>query len=1080
MKKLSLLLFASLCFVGSMLAQRTVSGTLTDQGGEPLIGANVIVKGTTAGTITDFDGSYSVSVPDGSTTLVFSYAGFTTQEVNIDGRSVINAVLSEGLELDEIVVTGLGIKKEKKALGYAVTTIGSGDINLRAEADVGRVLRGKVPGVDISQTSGLAGSGTNIIIRGYSSITGTNQPLFVVDGVPFNSDTNNDRSFASGGATASSRFLDLDPNNIAEVSVLKGLSATVLYGEAGRNGVVLVTTKSGNSGNIDQKMEVTIDQSVFATQAASAPDDQDRWGNGFHNFASGAFSNWGAGMTPELREPNDGVAADGTVAHPYDRSALRAVFPQYIGARHNYVAYDNLQNFFGTGLTNNTSVNVSNRLSDGTSINFNYGYRDEDGFVPLSNYTKHNFSLGATTELGNGIRYNGTFNFILSDRTAPPTGVSFSSNPTGASLFSNIYYVPRSVDLWGWEYNNPADNTPVFYRPDIQNPRWTLDNTYDNEKVSRIFATSSFSKDITDFLSITYRLGLDRFNTLSEYGINKNGVQVPLGQLVNNNRTNTIINHDFLATYDTNLTSDLTLDGVVGFNIRADRFELINTSSSDQLVFGNFQHDNFVQTTANTFVRAENLLGLFATASLGYKNYLYVNFQGRNDWTSTLEMGNNTIFYPSASVSFIPTDAFEGLQNNNLVNFLKLRMGYGTSAGYPNPYQTRGFLGSSTRAFTSPTGGVINTNTVANRIGNPDLRPEIHRELEFGLEGQFIDNRIGIDLSLYNKNSSNLIIDLDLDPSTGYTATTVNVAEVRNRGIELGVNITPIRTKDVIWRLNANYTRNQPLIRALSPSVSQFPFAGYTNLGNFAIAPLEITGDVDPADYPDAVEENGFLYFPYGIIQGVPTLRNENGDLLVTSAGTYQSDPNLGVLGNPNPDYILNGGTEISVKGITLNALFSFSKGGVIFATTPSTLMGRGILQETDFDRYVPVIAPGVLPNGDGTYRPNDIQITSTQHYWINGGVFQDEMRMYDATYLKLRELSLSYDIPKSVLNATPFGAIRLQLSGQNLWFDAFGFPDGANFDPEVLGLGVGNGRGFELMNVPTARQFGGSVRVTF
>ncbi|HRF37157.1 MAG TPA: carboxypeptidase-like regulatory domain-containing protein, partial [Saprospiraceae bacterium] len=295
MKKLSLVLALVLFAFGAAVAQRTVSGMVSDTKGEPLIGASILVKGTVTGTVTDFDGKYSIAVPAGSTTFVVSYTGFSTKEVEIGASSSINITLEDAAEqLSEVVVTGLGIRKEKKALGYAVTTLGSRDIELRPEADVSRVLRGKVPGVDISQTSGLAGSGTNVIIRGYSSITGTNQPLFVVDGIPFHSSTNADRGFDSGSASASSRFLDLDPNSIAEVSVLKGLSATVLYGEAGRNGVILITTKNGVPANSNKKLEITVNQSLYVNQIASLPEDQDLYGNGFDNFASAAFSNWGA------------------------------------------------------------------------------------------------------------------------------------------------------------------------------------------------------------------------------------------------------------------------------------------------------------------------------------------------------------------------------------------------------------------------------------------------------------------------------------------------------------------------------------------------------------------------------------------------------------------------------------------------------------------------------------------------------------------------------------------------------------------------------------------------------------------
>ncbi|PSR12634.1 MAG: SusC/RagA family TonB-linked outer membrane protein [Bacteroidetes bacterium] len=1054
MKKLSLVLSLVLFTVGFALAQRTVTGTVTDDGGEPLIGASIFVRGTSSGTVTDIDGSYSLEVPEGATTLVVSYTGFETRDIKLGVASVMDITLSEGVALDEVVVTGLGIRREKKALGYAVTTLNSSQLELRPEADVARVLRGKVPGVDITQTSGLAGSGTNVIIRGYSSITGSNQPLFVVDGVPFNSDTSSDRGFDSGGASASSRFLDLDPNSIAEVSVLKGLSATVLYGEAGRNGVILITTKNGASMDLDKKFEVTIDQSLFANDVASLPDDQDSWGNGFHNFASAAFSNWGANFNE--RTANDGVGADGAVRHPYDRAALNGVLPQYIGARYPYTAKDNLDQFFQTGTIASTSVNIANRLSEGTTLNFNYGYRSEEGFIPLSTYDKHNFGLGINSKLSNGLMINSTFNYVTSDRQAPPVATSFSSNPgDGASLFSNVFYTPRSIGLYDLEYENPQDFSSIFYRGgnDITHPLWTLNNTSDNERLSRFFGTVSLSYKLTDWLSAMYRLGYDGYSQRQRYSINKGGGQIPVGLMSTSLRNNVITDHNFNLQYNTRLSDDLTLDGVIGANIRRDTRERTFTNSTQQFVYGLLVHDNFINHVNQSDYRAENLLGVYATASVGFKNFLYLNVQARNDLTSTLEKANRSVFYPSASVSFIPTEAFTALQGGTVLNYLKLRLGYGTSAGYPDPYQTRNVLGVSTRDFVTNGGTVVNTNTVDNRFGNPELKPELHSELEFGLETRLFNNRLGIDLSLYNKQSKDLIIDLNLDPSTGYQNTTINAAEISNKGIELGVDLTVVQTSSLRIGLNGNFTRNVSNVEKLADGINQLVFAGYSNIGNFAI--------VDQ---------------PYGIIQGAQIARDANGNRIVQSNGTYLAAPDLGILGDPNARYVMNGGLNVNFKGINLNALFSYSDGGVIYATTPSTLMGRGVLAETDFDRYVPVIAPGVKE--DGT--PNDIQITSTQHYWQNGGVFNDEMRVYDASYMKLREVSISYSLPKSLLDKSPFGTITFTASGQNLWFKALGFPAGANFDPEVQSTGVGNGRGFELMNVPTSKQIGGSVRLTF
>ncbi|MEN0004865.1 MAG: SusC/RagA family TonB-linked outer membrane protein [Bacteroidota bacterium] len=1054
MKKLSLVLMLVLFAMGTALAQRTISGTVTDESGETLIGASILVKGTPTGTVTEVDGTYKLALPDGASVLVISYTGFESQELEIGVSDVIDVVMKEGAaELAEVVVTGLGIRKEKKALGYAVTSISQKDLELRPEADVARVLRGKVPGVDITQTSGLAGSGTNVIIRGYSSITGTNQPLFVVDGVPFNSDTNNDVGFDEGGASASSRFLDLDPNNIAEVNVLKGLSATVLYGEAGRNGVVLITTKNGAAGDLKEKFSVTVDQGIYVNQIASLPDDQDAYGNGWQNFASGAFSNWGA----PFDQPNSNGLTDGTIAHPYSG---RPGFDQFDGARYDYRPYDNLQNFFETGVISTTSINVGSQVSENTNLNFSYGYRTEDSFVPLSTFDKHNFGLGIATKLANGFRINSTFNYVSSERIAPPTGVSFSSNPTGASLFSNVFYTPRSVSLFDLPFESPIDGSTEYYRGgnDIQHPLWTLNNTSVSEDIARFFGTINVSYDLTSWLTANYRFGIDSYTQLQRYAVNKGGSnQIDNGQLQTTERQNTISDHTFNLAYNVQLNDDFSLDGVVGLNLRRDTRDFTDAFSQQQFVFGLQVHDNFVEHTNESSIREENLIGAFGTVSLGFRNFLYFNVQARNDWTSTLESANRSVFYPSASLSFIATEAIPALQESSVVNYLKLRVGYGTSAGYPNPYQTRNILGVATRSFIDSDNTVININTVDDQIGNPELKPEIHREVEVGIEGRFFNNRFGLDLSLYNKKSTDLIISLPLYRATGAEETTVNAAEITNDGIELGMDVTPIRTGDFSLTINANYTLNRNIVDKLAEGLEQVPIAGFTNIGNFAI----------PGQ-------------PYGVILGDSRLTyNDNGDL-VTDGGLFRIDNNLGVLGDPNPKYTLNGGLSANYKGFSFNALLTYVEGGVIFSTLPSTLMARGILQETDFDRFVPVVAPGVEEQADGSFVPNTTQITPNNHYWRNGGVFIRDQRTFNGSYIKLREVSLGYTLPTKWLEGTPLGSLSLTLSAQNIWFDALGFPDGANFDPEVLSTGVGNGRGFELMNVPTAKQFGANLRVTF
>jgi len=1031
---------------------RTVTGKVTDETGQGLPTVTVQIKGTTQGQQTDADGNYRISVPDNAT-LVFRFLGYTEVEEVVGNRSSVNVQMNpEVSELDEVVVTALGITRDKASLGYAVTSIGSDDIQSKPESDVARILRGKVPGVDIQQTSGIAGSGTNIIIRGYSSISGTNQPLFVIDGVPFNSDTNADRGYSTGGGTASSRFLDLDPNNVADVSVLKGLSATVLYGEAGRNGVVLVTTKTGSSGNSKNKMDISFTQSYFVNEAASIPGDQDLYGNGFHNAASAAFSNWGApfnqpgknGTSVSVTDPN--IAA---VPHPYDRSAWNDALPEYIGAEHQYKAYDNLQNFFSKGSQVNTSLNITSRLSDVGSLSASYGFIRDDGYVESNDYEKHNLSLGGRTVLQNGLKISSSFNFVTSKANKPPAGISTSSNPAGTSLFSNVLYTPRSNDLTGWPFELPTTKESIYYRGNngIQNPYWTQKNVLDTERLNRFFGNIALSYDITDWLTANYRIGIDTYTSSTEYKINSRGVNIPLGQYQTQDRTNTITNSDFTLSANKNINSDLNLDVMIGFNAKRETFARQGISSQTQFIFDLFTHNNFLVTTASTYKQEENTLGLYGTASLGYKDFLYLNVQARNDWTSTLEAANNSVFYPSVSASFLPFDAF-GVSSSTF-NYLKVRVGYGTSAGYPNPYNTRSTLSTNVNAFVAPI-GTIQTNSISTTFGNPDLTAEIHKELEVGIEGRFFKNKVTLDLSMYDKTSSDLIINLTLDPSTGYNRSTINAAEINNKGVEVRLTGTVIQNNDWNLSLTGNFTKNVSIVNKIAPGIDQVSFGGR---GNTAI----------PGEQ-------------YGVIQALPILRDDNGNAIITGSGLLQRDPNQAIIATPAPNFNTTVIGELSYKFLTFRMQFDYQDGGDMVSATSYTLLGRGIAQATGFDRFVPVIQKGV--KSDGT--PNTTQITSTQHFWANGGVFNSELQVFDATHIRLREISLSMVFPSNWLAKTPFGSASLTLSGQNLWFQAFNFPEGMNFDPEVSSTGVGNGRGYELMSGPSAKKYGATLNFTF
>ena len=1059
------MLFIALTIQFSFAQEKTVSGVVSDASGS-IPGANVVVKGTKRSTQTDIDGKYTIKVKVGET-LVFSFIGLAETTINITNstKSVVNVLLKpEEAILKEVVVTGQGIKKEKKALGYAVTTIKSEDFASKPSTDVARALTGKAPGVNIQQTSGLSGSGTNIIIRGYSSITGSNQPLFVVDGIPFNTDTNSDGNFLEGATNASSRFLDLDPNSIESISILKGLSATTLYGSAGRSGVILVTTKSGNTKSLNKKMEVNFSQSLYFTQIGSLPDYQNSYGNGFDNAFTTAFSNWGPKFGSTGTGPTgNGINADGTVVHPYAYYGSN-VFPQFFNSDGTqktvpYQPYNNVKPFFQTGLVNTKSLNIGGR-SDNTTYNLGVGHTRDEGFIENNTYQRLNISTGGTMKLTNGLSFSTTMNYVRTDKTAPPTAAGFGSNSAAPSVFANILYTPRSFDLFGLPYEIPNTHASANYRRDIPNPRWTLKNSSDNEGVRRFYGSFSSIYELNSWSNISYRLSIDNYTQTKVFYINKGNGQ-PFdddGYMRTTVKENSVYDHTLSYNFDTKVdkNQNWNIDGTLGFNPRQQSYTYAYAYSTNQLIYGFVEHQNFLYHDAYSERQSFNIIGLYASTTLGFKKYLFFNMQGRNDWYSSLQPQNRSLLYPSASVSFIPTDALTYLKNNKYINYLKVRVGYGSSAGFPDPYKTKIGLDLQTKYFLSQSGQVVNTLAPSSELGNVNLKPELVTELELGLEGKFFNNRVGIDLSLYNKISTNLIVRRELDPASGYNYTSDNVAQVSNKGIELGMNFAVIKSdkNGFNWNLTTNFTKNKNMVDKLGlGSVKSLAIAGFTNLGNFAVEGS-----------------------PYGIIMGSTIKRDVNGNYLVGSDGNYLVDTTLKQIGDPNAKWRSTVINEISYKNLTLQFQFEYQKGGDIYSTTAAALLSRGLTEDTNFDRSGTVVLPGVNQNGN----VNTTQIGYTQLGFNNSGFFINQQAIYDATNLRLREISLSYSLPKKFIEKTPFGKISMSVVGQNLWFMAFNFPKHLNFDPEVMSLGVGNGQGFDYLTGPTSKRFGFNINLTF
>jgi TonB-linked SusC/RagA family outer membrane protein len=1057
MRKILCLLAGMLLLSSSTLfaQQREVTGKVTDANGLPVNGASVRVKSSKTGTSAGADGSFKINVSPNAT-LIISGVGFETREVAVGTSTDLNVSLqlSSSQSLNEVVITALGIKREKKALGYSVSVVTKKDLELRPEGDIGRVLTGKAAGVNILNTSGISGSGTNITIRAVSTITGNSTPLFIVDGVPFDGGTNATTGFTFGNQT-SSRFLDLDPNNIENVSILKGLSATTIYGELGRNGVILITTKNGAGSRTNKKTEISVSQSYFTNTVANLPDYNTKYGGGF-DLSNGVtfFSNWGGAFSdpPVL------------VNHPYNRAALNAAFPEFIGATYEYKQYkNNVEDFFRTGTVSNTSINIGGSGAN-ASYNGNFSYLDDKGFLPGNNLKKMTFGLGGTTKLANNFTLTGAANYVTTKVKSPPTSTSFGSSASNASAFGDVLYTPTSVDLQGLPWENPLDRSHVYYRANngIQNPRWTLANSFTEDNVSRVFGNLQLKYDFTKKWNLTYRVGFDNYTEDQVYAQNKGGSYTPDGIYRTSSAKNTIWDQTLITNFEKQLSQDLKLNVDAGVNVRNDIFAQTGITSSKQLVYGLLSHANFIDKQSVgedggelQFQSELQTVGAFAFTTFGYKEYLFLNLGGRESWTSTLEKSNRNIFYPSVNLAFIPTSTFAGLRDSRNINYLKFRVAYGTSAEFPNLYRTRPTLGISTKVFIDGAGTAINTNFIPTRLPNKDLKPALFKEYEFGTEGKFIDNRLNLDLSLYIRYTKNQILNRDLDPSTGYNVQTINAGNVKNQGIELSLGYTVIRNKNWQWKLDGLFTKNTSLVSGIPEDLKQIRTAGFTNLGTFAI--------------------NGQ---PLGVIQGYAWERADNGERIVGEGGDYLTASDISILGDPTPDFKLTGITSVSYKSVSFRVQMEYTKGGDFYSATSSVLLGRGVTRDTEFDRALPYILPGV--KADKT--PNDKQISATQAYFNNtvAGGAADEAGIYDGTNIRIREASLSYSLPAKLLQKSPFGSVSLSISGNNLWYHAPNFPKYVNFDPETSGLGVSNGRGLEFFTGPSARRIGASIRVTF
>ena len=1022
-----------LALLNQAVAQsKMVSGKVTDQtNSQGLPGVAVIVKGTTVGTSTGADGTYSINVPAGSTTLVFKFIGYLPVEKTIGNASTINVGLElDSKQLSEVVVTALGIQREKKDLGYAVSTVKAEELTTARTTNVVNALSGKVAGVRVASANGMVGSSAGIFIRGNTTFTGSNQPLFVVDGVPI--DNSGGGNALQTGVSNSNRAIDINQEDIESVNVLKGPAAAALYGSRAASGAIIIVTKKGSA---NQKNRVEFSSSYNVAEVNRLPE----WQNEYAQGANGVFNpignlSWGpriAGQTVKNFRGEDEVLT----AYPNNISDI-------------FQKGNNIQNnisFSGGG------SNASYRLA--------YGNTSEKGILDNNKLDRNNITFNGQAQVtpkltsGIGVQYiNST-----SDRTQIGNQLS---NP-----FFRGWFIPRNINLSGIPFEDANGNQIHFDNTD--NPYWTIKhNTYEDE-VNRTIGNINFNYEILPWLNASYRLGTDTYNFVAK-GYDQIGARGQANTAAQG--TGGIYDQSFLSR---NLNSNFLLSGRQKFGTDLDVSfnlgnEVVEISTKDVTTVGkqlgirdlkNISNAAVVTSSANQSLR--RLIGIYGDVTVGYKGFVTLSVTGRNDYSSTFGEDNNSYFYPSTALSFIATEAFPVLKNN-VLDFAKVSANYAKVGKEAPAYSTNTYFvqAGASDGFGPSIAFPFNNlggRTLSNSAGDPNLRPEFTTSKEVGLEFRLFGGRVGFEGSVYETLSTDLIFQVPISSSSGFTSQTKNAGSLSNKGIEALVRVTPIKTADFGWDMSFNFNRNRSEVLELADGVPNIILAGFTS--------------------PNVRLEAGQ---PYGVLYGTVFNRNADGSLLINSAGLPTLSPIPGKIGDTNPDWTGGITNNFNYKGINLNFLIDIRKGGDVFSRNIGDLYRSGAAKETaEFNRFnadgtvaTPYIFEGKRADGSVNTTP-----VSAQQYWGTMYAFgTGESYVFDGSWVRLREAAITYSLPKSLIEKSPFGKVELGMNGRNLFLHAPNFP---HFDPENNQLGVSNAQGFEFNGLPQTRTYGAFVRVT-
>lgn len=1024
------------------IAQVRVTGIVTSaEDNSPLPGVSVLVKGTQVGTITNIDGSYSLNVPGTDAMLEFSFVGMDTKEILVGESTTIDVVMtSEYLNLDEVVVTAVGITRTEKSLGYKVSTVGDDELNSVRETSVLNSLSGKVSGVRINQQSGTVGGSSKIIIRGANSLGGNNQPIFVVDGMPIDNtffeaeNIEGTLSSITGNVDVGNRASDISPDDIASISVLKGAAATALYGARAKNGAIIITTKRGKAGTT----QVQINSSYRWDTPLKLPEFQNEYAQGsYGNYDLKFLNGWG----PEISEVQDQLFLD----FKGDSVRLQA-YP------------DNVNDFYETGFTTLNSIGISGG-DEKSDYRLGFSNNMQNGIVPESKFRKNSVTLNAGRQFNDRLSARASLNYVTTSSEGRPAQGSNSMN----ILSSKINGLPRVVSIDDVKENYVdefGNQIALDGDKSVNNPYWIIYNNKFTNELERMIGSADLSYKVAPWLTLSNRVGTDFYNEYRRQVTKKGTLGRLDGAFTTYNLYNRVFNNDLMATANFSFNNDLSLRIIAGHNIFEQERRRTIVTGQDLVMDDLYRFGNAKSTSPDNYNSLKRLMGIYGDVGINYKSILFVNITGRNDWSSTLPVENNSYFYPSISSSFIFTEL---IPDNNILSFGKLRLSWANVGSDEEPYQLD-FQYSAANTYYAqfslngnfPHGGVVGV-TGPRIYPTADLQPQNASTIEIGTDLRFFTNRIGLDFTYYHTLTTNQIISIDIPLSTGYFSRNVNVGAVSNVGFEADLHLALLRKSNgVNWNLDINYNRNTQVVEELSEGLSEYQLTGGWSGLQIKAAPGEEFG----------------LY-------GTAWKRNDNGDIIINpNTGLREITPGQR-FGDIYPDWIMGINNTFSYKGFDLNFLVDIRQGGVFYSGTVGNLRSTGLAIETAENRGQSFIDQGVLEQGDGTYLPNDVPVQSMQDFWAHySAISNTEGNIFDASYVKLREVRISYSLPTDLLSETFIDGLRVGVEARNLWIIKDYLP---HVDPELNFFGpAAVGEGVEFNSIPSVRSYGVNLMLTF